>query len=321
MTPGGYLTINQGNLVVAGDLQSQKLWYAPDGRWARVPVFDGSAWQTVSFLASPMDQIGWELNLGGASTFPPGAYHVFATLTPNGYGLAVGSAWSTSAGAQAQWLRYDGIDVLASSMSLRYGPNAGDVFTCDAFKATWLGSILLATNGTLQVTSLKGQLRRWDVWNRHNKKPLHVRVIQPDTTGAGAINWVPTNNYPNFLPFNNNANNKATVFSGAEEDIDCQYSQSGFLDTRGGPAAIIAAIGWDSNAAAGHFGKASNDVTGLLMGLNARAWHVQKSAIGPHTVTMLCAMANTPGATFWSGDSRTDRPQECNQIMHVRWQG
>lgn len=287
MTFGGRLTLVPGQPEMSSDqIGKTVLWYSPDcGGTIRVKGAD------VSFLSGPTDQNGWSMDI---STVPVGKYHVYGTET----GLALSGAWTDPTSFLT---RLDGIQV------------------DPATQASWLGSINIGMPGQLTAHFGYGQARRFDVYNAYNRRPIVLRVVtQP------GIQYCPTNQYPAFQPFNNDANNKAAVFTGKAEAVDVEYSQSMFINTVAGPYGIIAAVGWNG-AVKGYWEKLSSDATSMASSLSATASYAEPAAVGENTATMFIAgvvnSSNVQSAIWGSAAGAYPNNPDLNSVLVARWNG
>jgi len=182
------------------------------------------------------------------------------------------------------------------------------------------------------------QARRVGFWNRYNQLPLTLQVVAPWNDGpscavfkpGGDPNvtcWVPTNQYPAWVPFANDAANKATVFTGAPQDVAVDYHQSGFANTTAGPASFVFTVGWDGASCGYWRGGGVDSPIGAtpFEGGNGGAAHCPVAAsVGAHTATQFVAGANTlSGIIFWSGYNPAALPAgysiDYDNLMTVRY--
>jgi hypothetical protein len=320
--PGGRLTLIAGAPVMGADqIGTQLLYYAPYKMRAGVPVVGAAGWEERSFLYGPTDQVGAVLNLGGSAAWPAATgFHVYWSEAFNV--LCTGPGWLTRLGAQAQLTRYDGVPVNASEIVCL--TSGGVSFVCPPYKATLLGSILTDAAGTLTAHFEHGQDRKCGVWNAHQQEDIVLNVAHPPPSGQPFVSFVPGAGqaYPNFVPFNNNPANKATVVCGLPQAIDIAYYQNGFVNTGAAASGYAAAVGWNGNVRGVWF-KPSHDDTGAYSGKSGHARYIAKDAAGINTATMMVCRLNNASSTVWGlqTDLAPGMGQEANQMMYVRWRG
>lgn len=311
---GGRLTLESGEPIMTGSDQVNKdrFYYAPY-MGDRVPVFDGAQWQLLQFTTDALDQIGSSLVLSGAWSANT-SYHVFATAG----GFVTGPGWTTTLSGLVQLIRLNGVRVNAAEMATR---GTAGTSTCLAYRGSYLGSITIGpTAGVLTAHFGYGQLRRWDIWNAYHQEDIWLSVGEM----LGAETYTPTNQYPDWVPFNDDPDNSATVFSGLPTVVEALYHQSGFIYTLDGAAALVAAVGWNGDGV-GYWGKYSFDNSGpdhfVAAGMAGTAHYVNKSAVGVNTATMFVAGANTWNCELWGGSNNPAYSEDLNSVMLVRWKG
>lgn len=312
--PAGRLTLVQGKPVMpAQDVTSGTVWYAGGS----VPILNASlTWNTYPLSADPLDTTGLAFT-GGAKLAAGTQRDMWVTLdgVP---ALCAGPAWPATDFASRKLVARSGLYVNS------------DVFTCDTsasasisvgqYRATWVGSINIAAAGQLQAIFSYGQNRRIDVWNAYNQVDLLLSVGNPGPPNASAI-WTPSNQYPNWLAWGGNVNNRAYVFTGKPTDVDSRYMQSGFIDSRGGPNAHFAVILWNGTIS-GTLGVVSSDATNVIGSFSIEAQHVARDQVGVNIVTMAGAGANTlSGITVYGGTTIPGRAVDGQSVMRVRYKG
>ncbi len=288
--PEGHLTLAPSSRILLADTTSSTFWYSPinGGNW---PVWNGASWQGQSFLSDATDQTGPMLNLSGVA---PGSYHVFGSPT----GLVLGPAWGSS-NPQGLLTRIAGKKVDPATNNL------------------WLGSVNVRATGSLTCQVSEGLARHWDVYNAYNKETIILRMV------PATANYCPSNQYPNFLPFNNDAaNSSATVFTGDYEAVDCWYTQVMFINTSSGIYGIVCAIGWDG-AYGGSWIIFSDDLPTMAAGMTGAAHYLNPASIGTHNVSMLVAAAvnsSSRQSAIW-GKSTAYNPSDNNALLTVEYRG
>jgi hypothetical protein len=312
MIPGGRITLVSGQPLMSADVTSATLWYAPYNS-DTFPVFDGSAWQQVTFSSSPSDQVGPSLSCG--SKWSAGTSRDVFGLA-NGM-ICTGPAWPAPDDISRNLIRYNGVKVNSAAMTLDTSATAS--VSVPQYQATWLGSIHNSVAGQLSYLASYGQDRKCEIWTAYDWNQvdivLHVGVVLP--TGV----WVPTNQYPAWAPFNNDAMNRGTPFTGAPTLVDNTYYQSAFINSQYGASGLISVVGWDG-VGLGYWNKFSSDLTNMASSISGEARYLAEHSVGVHTATMFVAKVNTPKSTAWSGAPNPPWTHpEFNQEMLIRYRG
>lgn len=309
--PGGRLTLLAAlpEMPQSGpDISSTTLFYAPyKGGWA--PVYTPSGWSLTEITSGPTDQVGRSLSCGAKWT-ANSQRDIFIT---SGGVLGSGPAWPGPSHADRGLSRYNGMLVNQSPMVLDI--SASESVTVPAAQATYLGSINIgAVAGTLTAATAYGQNRRVDVWNAYQQVPVTLFVGAKPPAGQLIIWPLGGTNcqYPNYVPFNMDTNNKAIVFTGLPTKVSMVYRQGGFINGQGLGAGIgyMSVIKWNnlSNGFAGLVGTQgiiSTDTAGLTFSNKGDAAYTNPDAVGSNTAAMFIGgVTNYSGVTLFGGESR-----------------
>lgn len=313
--PGGRLTLVSGQPIMSADVTSATLWYAPYNSDS-YPALDATlAWQTVRFSPSPIDQVGASM-AGGAKWTAGSSRDIFGTATG---AICSGPAWPAADRASRLLVRYNGIDV--NSATLTCDTSASASVSCPQYQCTYLGSINSSVAGQLTAQFTFGQNRKFEVWTAYNWNQvditLHVGYVIPTT--------VPTNQYPNWQPFNNDALNRANVFTGLPTAVDVAYHQNFFVNSSvGGPTGVIALVGWDG-VDLGFHAIATSDTSTMASTIGGVARYINSSAVGLHAATMMVAKANAANSTVFGGVTigppNNYTSMEGNSVLYAKYKG
>lgn len=194
------------------------------------------------------------------------------------------------------------------------------LFNAARHDADYVGSINVSVQGQLTCHFSQGPARKFEVYNALNQRALLLSVITEEV----GLSYLPANQYPAFVPFNNNPHNCGTIVTGLPERVDVSYAQSGFLDTQTGSYGLINAIGWDNLVKpSGNWGFASGDSLARADAVTMVATYCNPAALGANTVSMLIAAAvNSSGnlSVVQSAAAPPD-PPESEGVMYIRWNG
>lgn len=304
--PGGYLTLQTGTPVITGDVTNATTIYYTPYIGAQFPVYDGAAYNLISFTERTLALSGSH----AASTL----YDVFGFSNSGVATIATGPAWASSSpgsctrgsgGGSTALTRLGGFLVNSVSMTAR---NGATTYTIAANQGTYLGSIFIdGSAGQVSCYRSWGQARKWGVWNYYNRVPIYLKA------GDATANWSFNGAFTQFS--NSNSNNNLTVFCGvAEEVVDIRFSQ---LITQQNPAINDAAIaiGMNSTAASGFNGELQDTV-----GANTIAATVQASYLSPPILGISTAYAlqfsysSGAVAAYFSGT-------EAHMVLSANWRG
>lgn len=295
MDAGGRLTLQPGSPIATVDQVGRNVaWYCPD-KHGFVDTYYAGYWRTDSFLSGPTDQTGPSISFAGlaANTI----YRVFAAYT--GTGIAILPF------ANANLTKINGVDV-----------NADALPGLPQYQGRWIGSILTDPTPEQVTTNLDyGKDRRYGVWNHDNQRDIRLNV------GDAGVQYVPTNQYPAFQPYNNDPLNRATIFTDRPTLVDISYHQSMFINSSvGGASGIIASVGWNGTSV-GYWGKMAADNIYDETSFSCMARYVNPAAQGVNVASLLIAKANTPNSTVWGGSGTPIYPIDLNQVLIAKWQG
>jgi hypothetical protein len=286
----GRLTLQVGSPKPAVDQIGKSILWLTPAKGATVPVIQSGTWTDARFLTGPTDQNGWQISTAALGS---GKYHVYATAS----GLLIGSAWTNP---DTELTRFDGIRVRSGTLE------------------TWLGSINV-TDGLMSCHLSMGQDRHWDVYNGHNKEEIRLRVM-----ADADVYYCPENQYPAWQPFNNNAANRAVVFTGAPEAVDVEYCANTFINSLTGAYGIINVVGWNG-VASGSWDTNSADNTETADARTGIARYTNPAAVGVNTATMFIAAAvnsdNRNSAAYGSFPTAHPTNPELNCQLIAAWQG
>jgi hypothetical protein len=308
--PGGRLTLVSGQpeMPQTSDYTSMALYYAPF-TGDTIPIFDGATWASCPFTSGPLDTVGLSM-AGGAKWLANSQRDVFVVLVGGSTVLATGPAWPSSSVSARGLVRRSGIWVNAASMALDL--SATSSVTVPANQAAWLGSIDIgSTAGTLQALFTQGQNRRCDVWNVYNQREIALEVGCPPASATLPVVWLPANQFPALVAFNNDLSNSGRYFTGLPQNIDREYSQSCFINTYGhGAGGVTISICEDSltnpTTTKGFSSDCESAATGYFeSGLSVTSHSIHRSSVGGHRAIMGVAGSNHfTGVTLYGMDPR-----------------
>lgn len=308
--PGGRLTLVSGKpeMPQIADYSSTTLYYPPFES-DQVPIFDGTNWGSYPFTSDPLDTVG--LSMVGGSKWTAGSKRdVFITLSAGSAVLGTGPAWPADSVSSRGLARRNGLWVNGTALTLDVSASAS--ISVPEHQATWVGSINIDTAGTLEAKFTLGQNRRCDVWNVYHQREILLGAGCPPASSSMPVIWKPQNQYPNWAAFNNDVKNSGVFFTGLPQNVECEYTQSGFLNTYGfGAGAMIATVCIDSLSSPTVWAVASSDAqssaTGYFQGMvKSTSKSIQKSSIGSHKAIMGVAGANNfNGVDLYGLDPRT----------------
>lgn len=311
--PGGRLTLVAGEPVMSSDATSATLYLAPY-KSSTFRRFNGSSWQSESFVSSPTDQVGASMQ-GGAKWAAGTQRDVFGAA---GGVLCTGPAWSGPSLSARGMLRYEGMIVNGATVTCDTSPSAS--ITCPQYECTYLGSISTSAAGQLTAHFGYGKDRKFEVWNAYNQEKivLHVGPV-------GTATYVPTNQYPAWVPYGNDATNRANIFTGLPTEVDVSYHSNFFVYSPSGPSGVIALIAWDG-VDQGFHAIASSDASGVAAVFGGQAARYNNSAVlGVHTATMGVEKANAAYSTVFgavvTGPPNNYTSAEGNAMMLARYKG
>ena len=256
----------------------------------------------------------------------PGVSMTTAALSQPGE-VAIGAAWSGT--GAVSYASPGGWSGLASPTNVDNGHAAADYLATAATSPVTYGPTFGASNSrvggvvatykvapapptTAQIgfQAADGQNRRVDFSNRYNALPLTLNVLSsfnpsapPVCLDANSQCWHPSNQYPAWVAFNNDARNSAVVFLTESERVDSVYSQTGYVNDSTGAGGFITNVGWDGNAC-GFWGNFGVDGPATFAGGTGPTARCPKDAvIGVHTATQFAAAANnlSGGVTLRGG--------------------
>lgn len=307
MLPGGRLTLMSGKPVMDADATSPTLWYAPYIS-DTYPVFNGTAWQTITFSFSPTDQVG--ASMVGNSKWTVGQHDVFGTISG---AICTGPAWPGSDLPSRNLIRRNGI--LVNTLSFICDTSGTTTFACPQYQCTYLGSINPSVVGQLTATFSYGQDRKFEAWNAYNQVDIVLHV------GANNVGYMPTNQYPTFAYFNSSALNRGIFFSGLPTNLDVGYFQAMFINSGSGPSGLLHAVCLNGLTNVGVWGGASSDTNTVAGGAKNEAHYNASAVVGQNTLAMCVAKANAATSTIWGGTSAYAPNLEVNGVMYVSYKG
>lgn len=325
--PGGRLSLVSGQpeMLQSADYSSTALYYPPFES-DQVPLFDGTDWASHQFTADPLDSAGLAM-VGGSKWTAGSKRDVFVTLSNGVAVLGTGPAWPADSVASRGLVRRNGLWVNSAALSLDV--SASTELSVPEHQATWVGSINIGTAGVLEARFTLGQNRRCDVWNVYHQSEILLGVGCPPASATMPVIWKPQNQYPNWVAFNNDTKNSGVFFTGLPENVECEYTQAGFLNTYAyGAGAMIATVCIDSLSSPTVWAVASSDAqsaaTGYFQGMvKASSKSAQKSSIGSHKAIMGVAGANNfNGVELYGLDPRSiyGSLDRCH-VLWIKYQG
>lgn len=192
----------------------------------------------------------------------------------------------------------------------------------------WVGSFSMSVAGQLTTRNdlCAGGSNggcKWELYNGFNQRPAQMVLITQEQN----LSYCPTNPASAPVPFNNNPNNNASVFTGEPETIELLYHQRGYINTTNGSYGVLNFIGVDigqpsAQLTVGTAGCGSRDAptgpygTAAFAGCFSHA--VLKDMIGSHSYFMMIGAAknsngcpgnlnvvnsaNTPGVGYTPDD-------------------
>jgi hypothetical protein len=295
MSAGGRLTLQAGSPIATVDQAGKSTaWYCPD-KHGYIDTFYAGAWRTDGFLSGPTDQLGVQIDLTplAANTL----YRAFATYN--------GTAIVVLLFPNANITKAYGVDV-----------NADALPGLPQWQGRWIGSIYTDASAGKVTTNLDyGQNRSYGLWNRYNQKDIRLNV------GDAGVQYVPTNQYPAFVPYNNDPLNRANIFTDLPTLVDIGYHQSMFINSSvGGASGIIASVGWNG-VSVGYWAKMAADNVYDETSFSSMARYVNPAAVGLNKASLMIAKANTPNSTVWGGSGSPIYPIDLNQVLIAKWRG
>jgi hypothetical protein len=144
--PGGRLTLQSATPVMfTNQLTKQVIFYCPY-QHPFVPIYNGATMQNYQFTSSLSDQVGIQLNMGGAANFTSGVpFDIFATLISSSPAL-VATAWTNTTTRATTLSVFGGLLTNAGSMTAQTGPNTST--TVPINQGTYLGSVICNSTGS-----------------------------------------------------------------------------------------------------------------------------------------------------------------------------
>ena len=146
--PGGRLTIQSATPVMfTNQTAKQVIFYAPY-QHPFIPLYNGSTIQNYQFTSSQSDQVGLQLNMGGAANFPTGTnFDVFGFLVA-GVPTLVAVAWTNNTTRATTLSVFGGFLTNSGSMTAQTGPNTST--TVPINQGTFLGTFQTSAQGQTQ---------------------------------------------------------------------------------------------------------------------------------------------------------------------------
>lgn len=183
----------------------------------------------------------------------------------------------------------------------------------------YVGSINVSVAGQLTAHFSEDYNRKFEVYNAYNQRTLILRVI----TQERGLLYCPTNQYPAWQPFNNNALNRGTIITGLPEAVEVTYYQSGFLNTQSGAYGLLNAIGWNSTTApSGPNGGGAHDDINFVGGVRMIALYDEPAATGVNVATMLVGAAvNSLSRESRINSAPTSGAIDGNGVLLIKWRG
>ena len=312
---GGRLTLSPGQPIMTSDISSTTLYYAPYTSDGYLILNSSLNWVMLLFSSGPTDQIGASMS-GGSKWAAGTSRDIFGTFTG---AICSGPAWSSSDLPSRSLTRYNGVMVNAATLTC--DTSASVSVPCPQYQCTYLGSITNSITGQLEADFSYGQTRKFEVWNAYNQidNILQVGVVLPSS-------YKPQNIWPNFQPFNNDANNRANVFTGLLTVVDVTYHQNMYTNAQMSPSALASVVLWDGTDL-GSTCLNSSDLASVLGAHSCVAHYFNAGVLGSHTATMGVAAANSPTSSMYAGNGAANGvpvppySAESNLIMYVRFKG
>ena len=146
--PGGRLTIQSATPVMFTNQTSKQIIYYAPYQHPFVPLYNGSIIQNYQFTSSQSDQVGLQLNMGGAANFTTNLnFDIFAFLS-GGVPTLVATAWTNNTTRATSLSVFGGFLTNAGSMTAQTGPNTST--TVPINQGTFLGTVQTSAQGTTQ---------------------------------------------------------------------------------------------------------------------------------------------------------------------------
>lgn len=341
MVPGGCLTLEAGNVFMAGDqLGKDTLYYSVDpGKRPTVPLFDGSSWGEYEFVSGPSDMVG--LSVSCDMRWSTAARDVFVVLYNGAPVLGTNSAgWPTLTSEEAARgiVYYYGLPLNAAEITLDIGPGPGNQLVVPAYQALWVGSIDPSISGVLSChgPASYGPARKFEIWNAHNAKPrrLMVGYNPPSGEGVGGSSYLAftcPNTNPNWKPFSDGVVGityqecSGSVLTGLKRSVRSAYGQGFYRASQGPyPLGIGAGIGWNSISVTS--GEVFDLIDDRLCAHSSRgqARYTCPDAIGTNWAIMLYKgyyPAGAGGITVSGSFNRPGDPPETAHLLEMVWEG
>lgn len=290
--PNGYLTLVSGTPVIVSDQASAtSVFYTPD-KGNLVPLYNGTNFTLLAFSELTLALVSAHL----ASTI----YDIFVWSEAGVLTIGTGPAWSVStAGAGArgsgvgttELTRVQGLFVNTVQIAAR---NGSTTYTVAANRATYVGSIFIdSVAGQVTCHRSFGQSRKWGLWNPYNQRGIILSV------GDSTASW--TYATATIRASNNNANNRATIFSGLADGL-FNIEANQYIAT---PPSASARIGIGLNSTTAFSGFVGRRVVGGVAGSGVNGTHTARlvpapiPAIGIHNIQFL--EISDGGTTTFSG--------------------
>lgn len=145
--PGGRLTFQSAVPVMVSNQTAQQIVYYAPYQHQFAPVYNGSTVSMVNFTSGLSDQVGLQLNMGGAANFTINTnYDLFLTLI-SGVPKIVAVAWTNNTTRATTLSIFAGFLTNTGSCTAQTGPSTS--FTLPINQGTFLG--------TMQTTGTAGQ--------------------------------------------------------------------------------------------------------------------------------------------------------------------
>ena len=204
--PGGRLTLQSATPGMFTTQTSSIIYYAPY-QHSFVPIYNGATMQNYQFTSSLSDQVGLQLNMGGAVNFPVnGVFDVFATLIANVPTL-VATQWTNATTRATTLSVFGGLLTNSGSMTAQTGPNTSTTVAIN--QGTFLGTFYLNNGNGSTLWRFGGAASGgvqgfFSVCNYYNPVLFVTSVVDngaPYTYTAGVLRQAraSTNNQINFV--------------------------------------------------------------------------------------------------------------------------
>jgi len=309
--PQGYLTPTAGvPIIIAGVVAATSVIYEPF-KGALVPlIVDGTV---LMKIFTPLT-----LTLNNPNHAADTLYDVYLWSDTGTTRIITGPAWanstagSCSRGAAADLTR-PSHGLLVNNIGIT-GRNGAVTFVVPAQAATYIGTIMTDTVGTVTCNRDYGETRKWCIWNNYNKQPLYLKG------GDSAASWSYTLNV--IRAANGNANNRLQILSGLAEDfyelrlvqrIDYQPNTSNTILMRNGIGInSTAAFSGQNGELAATAGTAVN--SGHRLTAQAIAQHFMPPSLGITNVRPLEIVPDADAFNTYYGT-------EANMLLTAKWMG